>query len=1491
MKGRLLASESHQNIDLNSEVDNSIISQSRSTPTILPSLPTALDHSSHEDKSDQGKKESASHFVERIRANSTSSQSGQNEQIAPSDSSPMKLEFRKSRSLVRKIQERTATKESGIRLDNPKDTDSLNPLDKPPSSSSRLPSTKDVVVTPRGSDPTVSSIPSSSNSLGNSPGAHSPLIAVAHKTSSKVQSSPHPKPVRQRQIPGLTLQNGSLTPSQVSTPSSNTSNINDGNQHLNFGPVENGTPVFQHYSFPKSVASATSGSASSSASVMSVQSASPIVLAHVYNSTMTNHSNSKSPLVTPMPPEYRIRTKMASDVHTHTEFIVVENSNFHSQTAGPKNEAERAVENDRILQQRLQQAKALNRKDDSNGAVMFKFALWGGKRQNIPGNAGGSINSSMAKAGSGNSSDVELAVAQPKSASKLRGPKIARENQLHSDDGTHEINESASHRSQQQSTYDAPHTSAVPHTPQRVLRSQSVPTTPATITLFPATAPVTSSTLQEGHSLTNDASTELNTESVEDSYSDDEFERLVEEDDKHQPLTLPTSPQAPPTSAAPSAATSATVAPVRNLAMALRTLVVEAKTLGSEYSSPAQSGSDPQRNPSQYLSPQPSVSYSNQEIPEDSVDNSYSSFNVVPSKAQLSTEQQTSLPSKSSERERGSSTEDDADTNSDWDDNEIEEEDQYVSNRSVSERQRSMRRSFSAEHLDDSATAPSIHTVMSKSGPATFLSSINAAPQQDLARASDDIVEEILVQDQSFSSNPGATRNQRAKSCGVNDLRTSLQGIAYEGGADPTHANTVSVEDPRKQTHTSLTSREDHKREHAEQQNSTVVAGAAPKANTPESFRYSSRPEPSSVSSSSTTSRYKAMRQTRQEALQQQQQQRAADSNAQSLPASVVNVLTPRTPSSNADEDMLHYSPSHSAPSHYSPDNNSVSLGHSDQFFPLSHQLHQPLQIEHSHHGIPGQTSNEEFDLMPSSMQASPRLTEMSEDEDEILGLRPAERRGTGVPAKLAATAAAAAMALDKTGAFTLNAAVTSLNPTGNPFHRFAQPTLAADAAGMYGQRGSNSMPHSALSGSPPISTYSQPNNVLGNESFAVGLQNSSLPGRSLPAGAATGVGGQEFTVAVVPLTPLDTTNLDAPEGVNGMIGNETAAATATSSPLKWIKGDMIGEGTFGKVYKGLNQSTGELLAIKQFYLADGSEEEVDELQREIAVMWELDHENIVRYLGTSKTDRFLYIILEYVTGGSIASMLAQYGSFTESLIRRFSCHILTGISYLHSQGIIHRDIKGANILVTDTGIAKLADFGCSKRLAGLCTTSLEESMHMMRGSVPWMSPEVIKQAGYGRSSDIWSFGATLIEMATGKPPWSEYTNNLATLFHVATSNTPPVTPSHLSPPCKELIESCLVCDPEQRATAVQLLQSSSFLQEEMQRRRLQQQQLLMQQQQQQLLQIPSTPLYRTSSRQRRGNNERVMRPGAMPASHAQQNLTQDSKEPMNAASLTHTKG
>lgn len=261
-----------------------------------------------------------------------------------------------------------------------------------------------------------------------------------------------------------------------------------------------------------------------------------------------------------------------------------------------------------------------------------------------------------------------------------------------------------------------------------------------------------------------------------------------------------------------------------------------------------------------------------------------------------------------------------------------------------------------------------------------------------------------------------------------------------------------------------------------------------------------------------------------------------------------------------------------------------------------------------------------------------------------------------------------------------------------------------------------------------------------------------------------------------------------------------------TDSSMRWKQGEFLGEGSFGSVYKGMNEITGELIAVKQLFLTSDSEDEVKLLRKEISVMWNLNHVNIVRYLGTTRSDKRLFILLEYVPGGSIASMLKQFGAFTESLIKRFISHVIRGTNYLHSKGIIHRDIKGANILVGVDGIAKLSDFGCSKKVIGMCTTSLEESTRVMQGSVPWMAPEVIKQTGYGYSSDIWSVGATIIEMGTGRPPWVEFTSNLAALFHVANLVEPPPIPNAFSLQCKAFVGKCLMIEAKQRASAAELM-------------------------------------------------------------------------------------
>lgn len=179
-------------------------------------------------------------------------------------------------------------------------------------------------------------------------------------------------------------------------------------------------------------------------------------------------------------------------------------------------------------------------------------------------------------------------------------------------------------------------------------------------------------------------------------------------------------------------------------------------------------------------------------------------------------------------------------------------------------------------------------------------------------------------------------------------------------------------------------------------------------------------------------------------------------------------------------------------------------------------------------------------------------------------------------------------------------------------------------------------------------------------------------------------------------------------------------AFTSTGSKriIKWIKGALIGAGSFGQVFLGMDAREGLLMAVKQVELPGGNtrnEERkrsmVDALEREIELLKDLQHENIVQYLGelgsiclfltkdSSADGNFLNIFLEYVPGGSVAALLNNYGAFEEALVRNFTRQILMGLNYLHEREIIHRDIKGANILVDNKGGIKISDFGISKKV------------------------------------------------------------------------------------------------------------------------------------------------------------------------------------------------
>lgn len=214
------------------------------------------------------------------------------------------------------------------------------------------------------------------------------------------------------------------------------------------------------------------------------------------------------------------------------------------------------------------------------------------------------------------------------------------------------------------------------------------------------------------------------------------------------------------------------------------------------------------------------------------------------------------------------------------------------------------------------------------------------------------------------------------------------------------------------------------------------------------------------------------------------------------------------------------------------------------------------------------------------------------------------------------------------------------------------------------------------------------------------------------------------------PLIPKRSSRIDFHVSSSPTSSPRHSRSGATSSGghriVKWQSGGIIGEGGFGKVYLGMNADTGELMAVKQVPLGSESNQQIDALRREISLMQDLHHPNIVRYFGSEAKDGFLNIFLEYQPGGSIASLLTKFQHFSEKIIQSFTKQTLLGLDYLHSNGIAHRDIKGANLLVDLAGCVKLADFGtASKQLADL--RNFSEGYKTVTGSPYWMAPEVIQ--------------------------------------------------------------------------------------------------------------------------------------------------------------------
>ncbi|GAB4848235.1 hypothetical protein Ancab_002902 [Ancistrocladus abbreviatus] len=288
----------------------------------------------------------------------------------------------------------------------------------------------------------------------------------------------------------------------------------------------------------------------------------------------------------------------------------------------------------------------------------------------------------------------------------------------------------------------------------------------------------------------------------------------------------------------------------------------------------------------------------------------------------------------------------------------------------------------------------------------------------------------------------------------------------------------------------------------------------------------------------------------------------------------------------------------------------------------------------------------------------------------------------------------------------------------------------------------------------------------------------------------------------VYPL-PLPPSSPTSPPSVHPVRASCGAESTTTNTLSKWKKGRLLGRGTFGHVYQGFNSEGGQMCAIKEVrFVSDDqtSRECFKQLNQEINLLSQLKHKNIVRYYGSELSEDTLSVYLEYVSGGSIHKLLQEYGAFKEPVIKNYTRQILSGLAYLHSRNTMHRDIKGANILVDPDGEIKLADFGMAKHISS-CASVLS-----FKGSPYWMAPEVVmNKNGYGLAVDIWSLGCTVIEMAASKPPWSQY-EGVAAIFKIGNSKDIPEIPDHVSNDAKSFLRLCLQRDPSARPSAAQLL-------------------------------------------------------------------------------------
>ncbi|XP_039752746.1 serine/threonine-protein kinase Tao isoform X3 [Pararge aegeria] len=243
-----------------------------------------------------------------------------------------------------------------------------------------------------------------------------------------------------------------------------------------------------------------------------------------------------------------------------------------------------------------------------------------------------------------------------------------------------------------------------------------------------------------------------------------------------------------------------------------------------------------------------------------------------------------------------------------------------------------------------------------------------------------------------------------------------------------------------------------------------------------------------------------------------------------------------------------------------------------------------------------------------------------------------------------------------------------------------------------------------------------------------------------------------------------------------------------------------IGHGSFGAVYYARCNLTKEIVAIKKMsYLGKQSEEKWQDILKEIKFLKQLDHPNTIEYKGCYKREHTAWLVMEYCVGSASDIIEVHKRPLREEEIAAICEGVVCGLSYLHSLGRIHRDIKAGNILLTELGTVKLADFG---------SASIKCPANSFVGTPYWMAPEVIlamDEGQYDGKVDVWSLGITCIELAERKPPYFNM-NAMSALYHIAQNDSPTLQAPEWTDTFRYFVEACLQKNPQDRPSSTKLL-------------------------------------------------------------------------------------